>query len=283
MRKSAGLLALLLLCGVGVRAAHQTFFFFVFADPQFGMFESDKDFGRETRNFEQAIAAANRLHPAFIVVLGDLVNRPSDSAEIAAYQRVARELDSSIPLYNVAGNHDVGNTPTPTSLEAYRRNFGPDYYSFRVAGIAGIVLDVSLLQNPAQVAGEVERQHTWLKKKLKEAKRAHVTHILMFQHQPWFVHSADEPDDYWNIPQLARREYLGLLKRYGVRYVFAGHLHQNASATDGALHMITSAPVGKPLGNAQSGIGVVIVRGAQVEYRFYPLDAIPVEISSEAR
>ena len=242
-----------------------------------------KAFDRETKNFEQAIAAANRLHPAFIVVLGDLVNRPGDPDEIAAYQRVARELDSSIPLYNVAGNHDVDDTPTPTSLEAYRRNFGPDYYSFRVARIEGIVMDASLLKNPAQVAGEVVRQQAWLKKELEEAKRAHVAHVLVFQHQPWFVHSVDEPDDYWNVPQPARRDYLKLLKKYGVKYVFAGHLHQNASATDGALRIITNAPVGKPLGKAQSGIGVVIVRSARLEYHFYPLDGLPEEISFKPR
>lgn len=277
----AAVVALAAVCAMRLAAADPPSFFFVLGDPQFGMYESDKGFDRETKNFERAIAAANRLHPAFVVVCGDLVNRPGDPDEIAAYQRVARELDPKIPLYNVAGNHDVGNTPTPESVAAYRRNFGPDYYRFRVSGIEGIVLDLSLLKNPAQVPEEVARQQAWLKKELEEAKRARVGHVLVFQHQPWFVHSANEPDDYWNIPLPARREYLDLLEKYGVEYVFAGHLHQNASGTDGSLQVITSAPVGKPLGKAQSGIGIVIVRGRQLEYHYYPLDAIPAAISSQ--
>ena len=46
------------------------FFFLQFSDPQFGMFTADKDFAQETANFEFAIASANRLKPAFVVVTG---------------------------------------------------------------------------------------------------------------------------------------------------------------------------------------------------------------------
>ena len=39
-----------------------------------------------------------------------------DAAQIAEYHRIAATLDRSIPLYNVAGNHDVGQIPTPETL-----------------------------------------------------------------------------------------------------------------------------------------------------------------------
>ncbi|MBD0286998.1 MAG: metallophosphoesterase, partial [Flavisolibacter sp.] len=92
-----------------IRHPTKPFYFFQMADTQFGMFTDNKGFTKETINFEKAIAAANRLHPAFVIICGDLVNRPGDPAQIAEYKRIAAALDPSIPLYNVPGNHDVGN------------------------------------------------------------------------------------------------------------------------------------------------------------------------------
>jgi predicted MPP superfamily phosphohydrolase len=98
--------------------ADKPFFFLQFSDTQFGMFTADKDFAQETANFELAIATANRLKPAFVVVTGDLVNKPGDAAQIAEFHRIARKLDPAIKLYHVAGNHDLENTPTPATVAA---------------------------------------------------------------------------------------------------------------------------------------------------------------------
>ena len=57
------------------------------------------------------------------------MNKAGDPAQIAEYRRIAATLDRAIPLYNVAGNHDVGNEPTPASVAAYVRDFGPDRYT----------------------------------------------------------------------------------------------------------------------------------------------------------
>jgi serine/threonine-protein phosphatase CPPED1 len=105
--------AIILLSGV-VRG--QEPFFIQMSDPQFGMYTNNVGFKQETANLEFAIATANRLHPAFIVITGDLTNKPGDAAQIAEYLRVTHEIDPQIPVYNVAGNHDVGNIPTHESL-----------------------------------------------------------------------------------------------------------------------------------------------------------------------
>src|SRR5258708_13522390 len=123
-------------------------FFLQMSDPQFGMYSENRDFAQETINFEKAIAAANKLKPAFVVVCGDLVNQAGNAAQIAEYHRIAAKLDRSIALHNVAGNHDVGNEPTPESLAAYRKQFGPDYYSFRHGDFVGILLNSSLIHHP---------------------------------------------------------------------------------------------------------------------------------------
>src|SRR5215218_4970455 len=97
-------------CAAG-KISNQSFYFIQMSDPQFGMYTANKSFEKETKNFEKAIAEANRLKPRFVVVTGDLVNRSGDAAQIAEYKRVTALLDPSKTLYNVPGNHDVGNTP----------------------------------------------------------------------------------------------------------------------------------------------------------------------------
>ena len=100
--------------------------FIQMTDPQFGMYTGNKGFAQETTNFEFAVATANRLKPAFVVLTGDLVNAAGDAAQIAEFKRVAGKLDKSIRLFPMPGNHDVGNEPTKESLAKYREQFGPE-------------------------------------------------------------------------------------------------------------------------------------------------------------
>ena len=71
----------------------------------------------------------------------------------------------------------------------------------------------------------------------------------MFQHHPWFLESADEPDAYFNIPLERRSRYLTWFREAGVSHVFAGHYHRNAGGFAGELEMVTTGPVGRPLGD----------------------------------
>ena len=255
------------------------FFFLQFSDPQFGMFSADKEFSQETVNFEMAIATANRLKPAFVVVTGDLVNKAGDAAQIAEYKRIAAKLDKAIPLYNVAGNHDVENEPTPESVAAYRKSFGPDHYTFRSGSLTGVVLNSSLIHSPAKAADLADEQRTWLLAELTRLKASGARHLVVFQHHPWFLKADDEPDQYFNIPLARRSSYLDMFKQAGVRALISGHYHRNAIAKAGSIDMITTGPVGKPLGdNHQSGIRVVIVRDDGLSHRFYSLGELPATI-----
>jgi 3',5'-cyclic AMP phosphodiesterase CpdA len=125
------------------------FFFIQLTDPQFGMTTSDASFAQETANLEFAIATANRLRPAFVIVTGDLVNKTGDGAQIAEYQRILGKLDPAIRAYSIPGNHDVGNEPTPESLAAYTKRFGPDHFTFTVGSFVGI----AIVSDPAEPGG----------------------------------------------------------------------------------------------------------------------------------
>jgi serine/threonine-protein phosphatase CPPED1 len=269
----------LLMTGCASRRPIQTSFFLQMADTQFGFFNENLDFKKETLNFEKAIAQANRLHPTFVIVCGDLVNKTGDTAQIAEYKRIASGLDPSIRLYNVPGNHDVGNVPTPSSLEKYRKNFGPDYYRFEVGHIVGLVLNSSLLKDPDSAQTEAMMQDRWLDEQLAGLKNATEKLVLIFQHHSYFLNDPEEKDQYFNFPLQKRRHYLELFKASGVKYIFAGHYHRNAGGRSGELEMITTGPIGRPLGSDQSGFRIVEINGHDVSHSYYSLDSIPKSIS----
>lgn len=273
--RSNRLLLLGLTLLLGAARAQQPLFFLQMSDPQFGMYTENKDFAQETANFEFAIATANRLKPKFVIVTGDLVNKAGDASQIAEFHRVADKLATGIDLHVVPGNHDVGNTPTPESLATYRRNFGPDYYTFSLPDFEGIVVDSSLIQHPDGAPDEAAKQEKWLESELAKARESGVKWVVVFQHIPFFVQKPDEPDDYFNIPQAVRARYLDLLKRSGVRYVFAGHLHRNGAGASGDLHMITTGPVGKPLGTGRSGMRAVRINSTGLKEEYFGFADIP--------
>ena len=270
-------MSLLLLATSAVPAA-EPFFFVQLTDPQFGMFTTNQDFVQETANFEFAVASVNRLRPAFVVITGDLVNQPGDAAQIAEYQRILHKVNPAIPVYNVAGNHDIDNVPTPARLAAYTNQFGPDHYTFRHGGFVGIVLDSIVIHSPQQTTNQLVAQEGWLRAELEQARQNRAQHIVIFAHHPWFLKAADEPDEYFNLPRARRAAYLGLFHEFGVKHLFSGHYHRNAVARDGDLEAVTTGPVGKPLGEGKSGFRVVIVRDDQIEHRFYDFGDLPNRI-----
>ncbi len=271
----AGWAAALLLSGVCL-AQSQAYFFIQMSDPQFGMYTDNRGFEQETNNFEFAIATANRLRPAFVVITGDLVNKAGDAAQISEYKRISAKLDRSIPLYSVPGNHDVGNEPTPESLASYRENFGRDFYSFRSHDMAGFVLNGSLLKAPAKVADEAVKQEQWLREELAKAKDDHIPHLVVFIHQSLFLEKADEPDQYFNIPLETRRRILEMLREFGVEEVYAGHYHRNAFGQLGSLRMVTTGPVGKAVGVEGSGLRIVTVKDGTFDSRYFGLGFLPI-------
>jgi len=268
----------LLLLAASASTAAEPFFFIQMSDPQMGMFTDNKDFTQETANFEFAVANINRLHPAFVVITGDLVNKADDAAQIAEFKRIVQKIDSSIPVYNVVGNHDIGNLPTTASVTSFTNQFGPDHYAFRRDKFVGIVLNSVVIHSPQQTTNQFAEQEQWLKSELKKARDDGAQHIVVFQHHPWFLKTADEPDQYFNIPGERRAPYLALFHEFGVKYLFSGHYHRNGLGTDGNLESVTTGPVGKPMGEDKSGLRVVIVRDDRIEHRFYHFGEIPTRV-----
>jgi 3',5'-cyclic AMP phosphodiesterase CpdA len=271
----SGALALLLGACSGDEADQGPFFFVQLSDPQLGMYGGDSTFLQEMANLELAVATANRLRPAFVIVTGDLVNQAGNREAMTEYARIMSKLDRSIPLHNVAGNHDVLSEPTPKSIETYSKRFGPCHYSFRSGNLLGIVLNSSVIASPGKAREMHEEQEKWLRSELEEARRDRVRHIVVFQHHPWYLESVNEEGSYANIPLPQRARYLALFREYGVRTLIGGHLHEYTVARDGGFQMIASGSVGQPRGDSRSGLAVVSVSDAGIEHRFHDFGALP--------
>ncbi len=256
--------------------------FLQLSDPQFGMFTADHDFAQETANFERAVTHVNRLQPDFVVITGDLVNRPGDEAQMDEYDRIRGLIDPAIPVYDMPGNHDVADAPTPEHLAAYRQRYMRDRYVFRHKNLFGIVLNSSLIHTPDNAPADAAEQEAWLRTELANARASDARHIVVFQHHPWFLSSATEPDEYFNIPIARRTPLLALLRDAGVRTLVSGHYHRNAVVSDGGFDAIVTGAVGMPLGDSHSGFRAFRVTDEAITHRYIELDAAPATIDPDA-
>jgi len=172
----------------------------------------------------------------------------------------------------------INNKPSPESVANYEKNFGPQYYSFTHGNFFGIVINSSLYFDSTLAPELAAKQDTWLHETLERADKLKYTNIVLFEHIPWFINEPNEKNGYFNIPATTRKNHIELLKKYGIQYVFAGHLHKNALGHDGDLLIVTTGPVGKPLGKDSSGLRVVTVKGNKISYPYYSLDSIPEKV-----
>ena len=276
------------------------FFFIQMSDPQFGMFARlsnlDEDriaylnrsrgwtitrstktvgFAQETALYEKAVAAANRLNPAFVVISGDMLEDPNDPEQLTELRRITSKLHPHIPVHWVPGNWDVGITPTSHTLEGYREKFGADYYSFGYGGSSFIVLNSCVGYDDSQVPGEWDRQIDFLRASLVEAHDNNSAHIVIFLHHPLYSYDPGEEDSWAVIPLNKRSVLLDLFETHRVSAVFSGHWHKCHYLNHKDIQMVTTGAVGYPLGTDPSGFRIVKVSQHRIEHQYYGLDQIP--------
>ncbi len=275
------IVALSLLClSTGILTAQKKdhnhpYFFIQITDPQFGMFENNIGFEKETALYENAVEKINRLKPDFVVVTGDLVNDPINRQQIAEFKRITAKIQSNIPVYYSPGNHDIGNTPDSIGINSFIKNYGYDRFAFKHKGSRFIGINSSLIK--ANVPRLNQKQYEWLTNTLEKSKKA--AHIILFCHFPFFIKTIDEPETYSNIGLKDRKKYLDLFSANKVDAIFSGHLHNNATANYGGIQLVTTSALGKQLGKASSGLRIVKVFPDRIEHHYYGLDEIPETIT----
>lgn len=91
--------------------------------------------------FEKALAQVDRLHPDFVINIGDLIEgNTEDRARLnAEWQEVNGAIGQlRAPFFYVPGNHDLTND---VQRQVWRDTLGADFYHFRYKGALFIVLN----------------------------------------------------------------------------------------------------------------------------------------------
>ncbi len=246
------------------------FTFIQMTDPQFGMASKNKGFELETKLFEEAISAANKLNPSFVVISGDLINKDGDKEQEAEFYRISKKLNKKIPLYLLPGNHDVNKDPTSETIKEYRKNFGKDYYTFTNNGCYFIVLNSTIFQNSEYCKEEESKQLKWLNKVLQKTDKYQQSFVIM--HHSLFLKMPDEPDQYFNIPLETRMKYLELFRKANISAIFSGHYHQNSYGKYGNMEVITCCSIGVPFANDPSGFNIVNVSKNKIDFEYQALE-----------
>ena len=257
----------------GIAADSAPFFFLQLSDPQFGFIDNNKSISAETEAMNKAVTAINQLKPPFVVITGDFVNNSKSKEQIAAYKSMIAQIDSSVKVYMIPGNHDIGKV-SRASIDNYKKNYGEPHFSFRYGDCAFIGIDSNIIKEEDKEREEV--QFKWLEQELQKTKDARFKFV--FTHCSVFLKRMDEPVNYSNFSLPMREKYVRLFQKYGVNAIFAGHLHNNAYGKVGNMEMITIGPVGKVLGTGYQGMNLVKVYPDRFISEFIALNQLPKEV-----
>ncbi|MEX1208085.1 MAG: metallophosphoesterase [Acidimicrobiia bacterium] len=222
--------------------------------------------------YRKAVEAANHLRPDLVLFGGDMIDDPNSEDQLNSFLSISSRLDRDIPMRFAPGNHDIAAdtvVPTPESIAAYRAVYGDDHYTFRAGPVSFVVLNTVVIDHPELVPAEWAAQREFIAEALDTDEPP-----IVVGHHPFFLESLHEEDNYWNLPTERRIPLVEQMRRAGVRLSIAGHWHRNNIASYGDLEVVTSGPVGYPLGSDPSGFRLIeITEEGRIAHRYLPLDA----------
>lgn len=196
----------------------------LFADPQ-PQTEVELDYIRD-----DVVSELIGTKASFGMTMGDIMY--DDMSLFPRYNAIVGRI--GVPWYNVPGNHELNMLADndDSSLETFKRYFGPPYYSFEYGGALFVVLDNieyhgngesdpgDVRGNGGYIANIGKRQLAWLKSEL-----AHVdedTLVFVAMHAPLATAMSDDA----GVNTADRAALLRLLSGRKNLYSVAGHTHR---------------------------------------------------------
>lgn len=160
--------------------------------------------------YEQAWRETNRDRPDFVISVGDTIEGGSDLTVDAEWQRIMHTLAPyrRYRFFLTPGNHDVWSLASEQAFEKYSRH--PLHYSFDYKQAHFTILDNS--RSDSMPAEEL----AYLEKDLQLHAKQPVKFV--FSHRPSWILQVVLANPDFTLHRMA--------KRYGVKYVVAGHLHE---------------------------------------------------------
>jgi len=220
------------------------FVFIHTSDPEIGKPDVQETAGR----FALLAQRAKALGAALVVVAGDVTHGSTDE-ELKAMEDALQRF--TMPVKMVPGNHD-----TPA---AFARHFGPDRYVFTLNNCDFACLNSNLAETGADSAA-AKAQWQWLEETLKESRRRQRTHVFVVLHHPTVA--GHEP-------------LAGLLAKYDVKVVLAGHLHATQESQGKGYTTYTVSGTDRARDDKGLGYRVFKVARDRIEQEFVPLEKEP--------
>jgi len=192
------------------------------------------------------------IHPDFVISTGDAYYGYGGSFErfkneINYFVATMRRI--SVPVFNVAGNHEIAGGGKREEYLIER--FGNLYGSFDFGNSHFIILNTEEKGREGMIKGE---QLEWLRDDLEKNRDAR--NIFVFMHRPMF--SAIDPDLIFgkSFRDKGNRDYLhSLFKEFRVKAVFSGHEHLYSETIRDGIRYIVTGGGGSPLYQSPKGGG----------------------------
>lgn len=234
----------------------------------------------------------------FLLLPGDLTQH----GEPENHQWLQKRLQSlSFPVYVIPGNHDVPNLlPTEKSIgfqdfPKYYRQFGYQdvqklYYSLEILpGVQLIALNSNQFDHDGNQLGCLDkRQLEWLEENLQVLQQQNLLVLVMIHHNV-IEHIPGQSSH-----ELGKRymldnatELLAILRKYGIKSIFSGHLHvQDVVEAEGIYEITTGSLVSYPHPYRVIEIGTDTGGKRQLKIESYRVKTVPgwdnlAEISRE--
>lgn len=206
--------------------------------------------------FESAIEHLTQLNLDFLLLPGDLTQHSEPANHLWLQERLAQ---LPFPTYVIPGNHDV---PVLVANEQsvgfadfpyYYRKFGYEnpqqlYYTHQLLpGVRLIGLNSNFFNAQGELVGRLDSaQLRWLEEVLAAADE---DLVLVMVHHNVVEHLPEQSRHPIGKRYILENsgELLQILRRYGVKLVFTGHLHiQDIACSEGVYDITTGSLVSYP-------------------------------------
>ncbi|EDO42975.1 predicted protein, partial [Nematostella vectensis] len=205
----------------------ESFYFIQVVNPRFGLAASPEEgCDREKELIENVILVVNKMKPKprFLSIFGNFTHSiPSGNnyfAESETFKTTFENLDPGIPVICVCGKNDM--EATTESVEAYRKSFGEEWFSFWVEGVQFVVLNSLYFCELSNLESFKQEQQEWLESVFLEAQVNPPQKIVVLQSVAWFRSDGGEPEDDHNIDLKTRQQVLAKMREANVRAIISG-------------------------------------------------------------
>ena len=252
-----------------VSCARKPYVIVQIADAQLGFTAADKsqregteyvnDLTYEIDCLTKAVTMVNELQPDAVIFTGDQVNRHNDAEQWDAFARVIAEIDPSIRVFHIPGNHDVAISEGNVDSTPFTDRYVSDRFLHVERGVRIIGINSNLIKyNDPREGGQM----VWLKESLVKNSSGEVS--IIFSHHPFFLMDIAEEDGYFQIQKAKRQDYFNICTELDVNALYAGHLHNDSKGSYEGIPVTTTTSVAFQIGPAQPSIRVITVQNGMV-------------------